>query len=181
MDVLELSVDRTPDFELDVAIDVAPEVLRAFLVDLHRYVPLHPFIESIQDLPVDASIPEARRYRVVDRIPMGPFKLKTVYVAALEPVSALEVHGHAWQSPGIRLRTVYSIEAPTRRGEPTRLVERCHVDAGRLMRGYVVRQARSAHRETLDGMKHLLEAETHVAPPAQGASANGFSAMGGGR
>ena len=126
---------------LAARIGVDATVLRAFLVDLHRYVPLHPFIESIQDMPEDDRIPTARRYRVVDRIPVGPFKLKTVYVAALEPVAPDEVHGHAWQSPGIRLRTIYGIEA-IRSG--TRLRERCFVDAGRLMRGYVVRQARTA-------------------------------------
>ncbi len=161
MEPLSIDDRSEPDFELDVEIRVLPEVLRAFLVDLHRYVPLHPFIESIQDMSVDPAIPTARRYRVVDRIPIGPFKMRTVYVAALEPVAADEVHGHAWQSPGIRLRTVYGLEEIR---EGTRLTERCFVDAGRLMRGFVVRQARAAHRETLDGMKQLLESEAHLAP-----------------
>ena len=166
METLPIDDGREPDFELDVEIDVRPEVLREFLVDLHRYVPLHPFIESIQDLAEDPSIPGARRYRVVDRIPVGPFKMKTVYVAALEPVGARAVHGHAWQSPGIRLRTVYTLDEI---GAGTRLSERCFVDAGRWMRGFVVRQARIAHRETLDGMKRLLESEAHPAPSPRSA------------
>ena len=143
MEPLSLVDGRDPDFELEVDIRVLPDVLRAFLLDLHRYVPLHPLIESIQDMSIDDRIPSARRYRVVDRIPIGPFRMKTVYVAALEPVAPDEVHGHAWQSPGIRLRTVYRIEAHR---EGTRLTERCFVDAGRLMRGFVVRQAREAQR-----------------------------------
>ena len=115
-----------PDFELEVDVDVLRPVLHSFLCDLHRYVPLHPFIESIQDLPSSEDLPDARLYRVVDRVPLGPLKLKTVYVAALEPVSDSEVHGHAWQAPGIRLRTIYSL---IERRRSTRLVERCYVEA----------------------------------------------------
>ncbi len=143
------------DFELERVIRVPPEALHAFLCDLHRYVPLHPFIESIQDLPPREDLPNARRYRVIDRIPVGPFKLKTVYTAALDPVSENEVHGHAWQSPGIRLVTVYSL-AEVEAG--TRLVERCSVRAARWLRPFVVAQARKAHAKTLDELKALLEA-----------------------
>ncbi|MEZ7981066.1 MAG: hypothetical protein QMC74_15400 [Myxococcota bacterium] len=143
-----------PDFELEVEVDVLRPVLHAFLCDLHRYVPLHPFIESIQDLPSSEDLPDARLYRVVDRVPLGPLKLKTVYVAALEPVSDSEVHGHAWQAPGIRLRTIYSL---IERRRSTRLVERCYVEARPLIRGFVVSQARKAHAETLEKMKDLIE------------------------
>ena len=143
-----------PSFELEVEVDVMRPALHAFLCDLHRYVPLHPFIESIQDLPSLEQLPDARLYRVVDRIPLGPFKMKTVYLAALEPISDSEVHGHAWQTPGIRLRTIYSLEE---RRRTTRLVERCYVEASPWMRGFVVRQAKKAHAETLQKMKELIE------------------------
>jgi hypothetical protein len=141
-------------FEIANEICVPVSALHAFLCDLHNYVPLHPFIESIQDLPRSESTPNARRYRVVDRIPIGPFRLKTVYTASLVSVSANEVHGYAWQSPGIRLHNVYALEK-TERG--TRLIERCHVDANRLLRGFVVAQAHIAHSKTLEEMKTLLE------------------------
>ena len=92
-------------------------------------------------------------HRVVDRIPLGPFKLKTVYVAALEPRGD-EVRGHAWQSPGVRLHTRYEVAGVA---DGTRLVERCFVDAPRGLRSFVVSQAHKAHDETLDGLKALLE------------------------
>jgi hypothetical protein len=144
----------SPDFELECEIAVPLPALQAFLCDLHRYVPLHPFIESIEDLPGSLELPNARRYRVVDRIPLGPFKLKTVYTAALDPVSATEVHGYAWQSPGIRLRTIYLLAEA---GAGTRLVERCAIIANPLLRRFVVGQAHTAHAKTLLEMKALLE------------------------
>lgn len=149
--------DPPPDFELERLVHVPPAVLHEFLCDLHRYVPLHPFIESIEDLPPRPDLPNARHYRVVDRIPVGPFALKTVYVAALDPVSADEVHGHAWQFPGIRLLTAYALEEVE---GGTRLVERCSVRAPRWLRSFVVAQARKAHAATLDELKALLEADS---------------------
>ena len=143
-----------PDFELDVEIGVVAEVVRETLADLDRLSPLHPLIESIEALPARSPYPTARWYRVVDRIPFGPWKLKTVYEAALEVVSDVEVHGHAWQSPGVRLLTVYHL---TRAGDGTRLRERCSVTAPFGMRRFVVSQARGAHAEMLAGLKRLLE------------------------
>ena len=128
--------------------------MRDFLCDLRGYVPLHPFIESIEALPAMDALPGATVHRVVDRIPLGPFRLKTVYVAALEPRGDSEVRGHAWQSPKVRLHTRYGL-AEVEGG--TRVAERCFVDAPRLLRPFVVSQARKAHDETLDGLKALLE------------------------
>jgi hypothetical protein len=154
MSGVDAALGLEPDFELTCEIRVVLSDLHAFLCDLHQYVPLHPFIESIQDLPPTPELPRARRYRVVDRIPLGPFKLKTVYTAALDPVSPEEVHGYAWQAPGVRLRTVYAL---SRTAEGTRIVERCSVEAHSLLRRFVVSQARKAHKKTLEEMKGLLE------------------------
>ena len=141
-------------------------VAHAFLCDLRGYVPLHPFIESIHDLPEMDALPGAMVHRVVDRIPLGPFKLKTVYVAALEPRGDDEVRGHAWQSPGVRLHTRYGLADVV---SGTRLVERCFVDAPWWLRPFVVSQARKAHAETLDGLKALLEDEAPLpgGPPSR--------------
>ena len=49
-----------PDLELEVELDVMRRVFHAFLCDLHRYVPLHPFIETIQDLPSPEDLSDAR-------------------------------------------------------------------------------------------------------------------------
>lgn len=144
----------THDFTLEQDIDVAPSVLHGFLCDLNNYIPLHPFIESIKELTPSIELPRARRYRVADRIPLGPFSLPTVYVAALDAVSRNEVHGYAWQFPSIRLHTVYSLTA-TSLG--THLVESVSVKAPALLHRFVVNQARRAHTETLMKMKALLE------------------------
>jgi hypothetical protein len=142
------------EFELETEIQISLERLHSFLCDLHNFVPLHPLIESIDEIPPTSEIPHARWYRVVDRIAIGPFRVRTAYTAALEPISDREVHGHAWQSPGVRLRTVYALEA-TESG--TRLAERVSVEAPRILRGFVVSQAQRSHEETLGKMKALLE------------------------
>jgi len=142
------------DFVHEIEIRVPQARLHAFLCDLHNYVPLHPLIESIEEIPPMDALPGARRYRVVDRIPLGPFRLRTVYTAALESVTTDEVHGHAWQSPGIRLQTIYALES-TESG--TRLVERVSIEAPLILRRFVVRQARQSHKETLAKMKAWLE------------------------
>lgn len=142
------------DFTHEIEIRVPPSRLHAFLCDLHNYVPLHPLIESIEEIPPPEEILRARGYRVVDRIPFGPFKMRTVYTAALEPVSEYEVRGYAWQSPGIRLDTVYRLDEIV---SGTLLVEQVTVSAPRVLRSFVVSQARKSHEEMLAKMKALLE------------------------
>ena len=119
------------DFVHEIEIRVPQEQLHAFLCDLHNYVPLHPLIESIEEISPMDEMPAARRYRVVDRVPLGPFRLRTVYTAALDPVTAREVHGYAWQSPGIRMQTIYALEGTD---SGTRLVERVSIEAPRILR-----------------------------------------------
>ncbi len=147
-------------FELEQEFEVEISVLHAFLCDLDNYVPLHPLIESIEELSPSQDRPRARRYRVVDRVPLGPFKLRAAYTAALESITENEVHGDAWQFPSIRLHTVYSL-ADTSAG--TRLVENVTVHAPWLIRRYVAGQAKAAHVETLSKMKGLLESRSLVA------------------
>jgi len=141
-------------FSLEQSIRVPVHTLHDFLCDLHSYLALHPLIESIEDLPPTESLPNARRYRVLDRIPLGPFHIRTTYTAALESVSPNEIHGHAWQFPSVRLHTIYTLHASD---DGTRLVERVSIEAPRPMRGFVTRQAGAAHAETLRKMKELLE------------------------
>jgi carbon monoxide dehydrogenase subunit G len=144
------------DFVQQIEIGVPRARLHAFLCDLENYVPLHPLIESIEEISPTDEMPRARRYRVVDRVPFGPFRFRTQYTAALEPVSEREVRGHAWQSPGIRLHTVYEL---TDLAAGTRLVERVSVEAPAILRRFVIGQARRSHAETLVKMKALLEPE----------------------
>ena len=158
---------QEPTFEIEVEIEVPLPEVHDFLLDLDNYVELHPLIESIELLSPLDEMPTARHYRVVDRIPFGPFNMKTVYRAALEPVSDSEVHGHAWQSPGIRLHTIYALSSFDR---GTRLIERCRVESPRLLKGFVIRQGRAAHEETLRKMKQILEARARAGSPGEGAA-----------
>ena len=141
-------------FEHETEIAVPRATLHAFLCDLDNYVPLHPLIESIRALPARPERPRARRYRVVNQIPVGPFRMRTVYTAELEPISDYEVRGEAWQSPGIHLLTVYQLEE---RGPATRLREQVTLRAPFGLRRFVHRQARDSHGVTLEKMKALLE------------------------
>ena len=150
-------------FEVEQVIPAEPGAVRDFLCDLHGYRELHPLIESISDLPPSEELPNARRYRVVDVIPLGPFKMRTSYVAALDPVSPGEVHGHAWQKPSVRLHTIYRLAA---HDEGTLLREECRIEAPWLLRGFVAQQAAAAHRETLRSMAELF-ARRSDAPDAR--------------
>ncbi len=107
-----------------------------------------------------------RRYRVVDRISIGPFRLRTVYTAVLQPVSEREVHGHASQAPGVRLHTIYTLEEVT---SGTCLVERVSIAAPRILRRFVIAQARKSHEEALAKMKVLLEGEAEATESQLGA------------
>jgi hypothetical protein len=164
----------TREFTLEIDLATSPTAVRAFLLDLDNLAPLHPLIESIELLDSRPERPAARRYRVVDQIPIGPFRMRTVYTAELEGLSAIEVCGRAWQSPGITLETRYRLspwEAGT--GEPgTHLVEHVRIQAPFGLGRFVSSQAASAHAATLAEMKRLLEMR-EAAPACEAASRGG--------
>jgi len=143
-----------PTFTYEIEIKVSRALLHSFLCDLHNYLTLHPLIASIEELPSSPERPAAQRYRVIDRIPIGPLRIRTSYIAELEPVSEGLVRGRAWQWPGVRLTTEYELRVVA---AGTQLVERVAVDAPRIIRSFVTQQARRAHEETLEKMKALLE------------------------
>lgn len=168
-----LNAPSSYSFELEIEIAVPRAVLHAHLCALENLAPLHPLIESIRALPPRADLPQARHYRVVDQIPVGPFTMRAVYTAALDPVADDEVHGHAWQSPGVYLHTIYRLEpgqgasavagAEAGAAGTTRLREQVVLRAPFGLRRFVTRQAREAHRTTLEKLKALLEARVQPA------------------
>ena len=143
-----------PAFTHEIEIGVPPATVHAFLCDLHNYVELHPLIESIRELPPTGARPDAHRFRVVDRIPFGPFRLRTTYTAELAPIGEREVHGRAWQTPGVRLHSIYRLEDAS---SGTRVLEEVSIEAPWGLRGFVVRRAREAHCVTLQRTKAHLE------------------------
>ena len=141
-------------FEQSIAIGAAPEVVHAFLADLHRHRDLHPLIERIEDLPAHPGSPDVRRYRVTDRMHLGPLSFRIAYVAEIRPVPPDLILGTAWQSPGIEVRTRYRV-TPAPGGTLVR--EDVLLTAPLLLIGYAHRQAETAHREMLAKLKALLE------------------------
>ena len=143
----EEDLRATPDIQLDQEVPASRERVHALLTDLRALAPLHPLIESIEAMPGDPDRPGAVFHRVTDRFVFGPLRFRTRYVAALEPLGPECVRGDAWQSPGVRLRTLYHLEALSE--ATTRIREEVRVEAPFGMRGFVVRQAREAHRRML--------------------------------
>ena len=145
-------------FEQSIDIHAPPEVVHAFLADLHNHRELHPLIERIEELPTDARRPSARSYRVIDRMRLGPFSFRIAYVAEIESVPPDLVLGTAWQSPGVEVRTRYRVQRAPDGG--THLREEVVLKAPLLLIGYAHRQAEAAHRETFAKLKVLLESES---------------------
>ena len=144
-------------FEQSIGIRAAPGVVRSFLSDLHRHRDLHPLIERIEDLPPRSGRPEVRRYRVTDRMRLGPLSFRIAYVAEIRPVPPDLIFGTAWQSPGVEVHTRYRV-SPAPGG--TLLREDAQLRAPRLLIAYAHRQAEAAHRETFARLKVLLESES---------------------
>ena len=142
-------------FAQSIDIRVPPDVVLAFLADLHHHRDLHPLIERIDDLPPVAERPAARRYRVIDRIRLGPLSFRIAYVAEIERIAADELRAAAWQTPGVEVRTRYRATASAE-GD-THLHEEARLSAPRLLIGYAHRQAEAAHRDTFARLKVLLE------------------------
>jgi ligand-binding SRPBCC domain-containing protein len=135
-----------------------PEQVRDFYVDLDNIRLVHPLIVSVQAEPRNET-PEGYRqsYRVIDRIPLGPFTMKITYRARLDVPThgpRLTVTTEADQSPGVRLRGTVSFE-PIDGG--TRLTERIRFAVPRPLAAITVREGVKAHIEMLAGIRRHFE------------------------
>ena len=128
-----------------------PEQVRDFYVDLDNIKLMHPLIVSVQATS-RTEIPEGylQSYRVVDRIPLGPFTIRITYRARLHVRTDGEVTTEADQSPGVRLRGTVSF-APIDGG--TRITERIRIAAPRPLAPMTTREAVKAHIEMLAGIR----------------------------
>jgi hypothetical protein len=132
-----------------------PEVVRDFYVDLDNIKVVHPLIVSVQTISrTETSDGYLHRYRVVDRIPLGPFTIKITYTARLQVPTHGDVLTEADQSPGVRLRGSVSFEPA---GHGTRVTERIRFAAPRLLSSVTVREGVKAHIEMLAGMRSHFE------------------------
>ena len=145
-------------FEQSIEIGAAPGDVHTFLADLHNQRDLHPLIERIEDLPPDPARPDVRRYRVTDRMRLGPLSFRISYLAELKSLPPDEIAAAAWQTPRIEVRSRYRV-APAP-GGGTQLREEVLLKAPLLLIGYAHRQAEAAHRETFAKLKVLLEGKS---------------------
>ena len=132
-----------------------PDRVRDFYVDLDNIKLVHPLIVSVQAI-ARTETPDGylQSYRVVDRIPLGPFTVKTTYRARLHVSAGGDVLTEADQSPGVRLRGTVSFE-PVDGG--TRVTERIRIAAPRPLAALTTREAVKAHIAMLAGIRRHFE------------------------
>ena len=132
-----------------------PEQVRDFYVNLDNIKLVHPLIVSVQTMS-RTQTPDGYRqsYRVVDRIPLGPFTMQITYQARLHVPTEGDVLTQADQSPGVRLRGTVSFE-PIDAG--TRVTERIRFAAPRPLAAMTTREAVKAHIEMLAGIRRHFE------------------------
>jgi hypothetical protein len=128
-----------------------PDQVRDFYVDLDNIKLVHPLIVSVQATS-RTETPDGylQSYRVVDRIPLGPFTIKTSYRARLHVRADGDVLTEADQSPGVRLRGTVSFE-PADGG--TRVTERIRIAAPRPLAAVTTHEAVKAHIAMLAGIR----------------------------
>lgn len=132
-----------------------PGEVRDFYVDLDNIKLVHPLIVSVEMLsrsetPAGVDL----RYRVRDRIPLGPLRMAITYRARLQVPAEGDVLTEADQTPGVRLRGRVSFE-PTAAG--TRVTERIRIAAPRPLAPMTTREAVRAHIAMLAGIRRHFE------------------------
>lgn len=144
--------------ECTVAEDVPapPDDVRAFYVDLDNIKLVHPLVVAVRSAARSQTADGyVQTYRVSDRIPLGPLRLRTSYVARLVVPAHGDVATEARQFPRVRLRGTVSFE-PVHAG--TRVVERMRIEAPVPLAPMTTRKAVEAHTEMLAGIRR------HFAP-----------------
>ena len=132
-----------------------PDAVRDFYVDLDNIKLVHPLIVSVETLSRrETADGYLHSYRVVDRIPLGPFTIGITYQARLQVPRDGDVLTEADQSPGVRLRGTVSF-VPIDGG--TRVTERIRIAAPRPLAAFTTREAVKAHIAMLAGIRSHFE------------------------
>ena len=139
-------------FTNEILIDVPPKRVLEFLADLSGHDKIHPLIVSVEEIEMPND--EFRRYRITDRVPMGPFKMKAVYEADIWYTAEGDLQSVARQSPGIILHNTTSA---IQQGDSTLLREEVRVEAPALLLNFVTKQAEEAHKKMFGRVKEFLE------------------------
>jgi hypothetical protein len=143
---------------LSEEVPAPPEAVRDFYVDLDNIKLVHPLIVSVESVERSPTSDGYRHsYRVVDRIPLGPFTLPITYRALLQVRRDGDVLTEANQSPGIRLRGTVSFEPIREPVAGTRITERIRISAPRLLAPMTKREGVKAHIAMLAGIRSHFE------------------------
>lgn len=136
-------------------IPATPDQVREFYVDLNNIKRVHPLVVAVRSTGRDQTGDGyVQTYRVRDRIPLGPFTLRTSYIATLHVPAVGDVVAEARQFPRVRLRSTVrfdQIEAGTR------VVEHMRIEAPRPLAGVTTREAIKAHIAMLSGIRRIFE------------------------
>lgn len=144
-------VERTVSEE----IPAPPNEVRDFYVDLDNIKRVHPLVVAVRATERQQTADGyVQSYRVRDRIPLGPLRLRTSYVARLHVRTAGDVTAEARQFPRIRLRTTVTFE---RMDAGTRITEHMRIEAPRALAAMTIREAVKAHTAMLAGMRRCFE------------------------
>ncbi len=132
-----------------------PDDVRDFYVDLDNIKLVHPLIVSVEAMSRNETADGyLQSYRVIDRIPLGPFAMKIHYRARLHVPAEGDVLTEADQSPGVHLRGTVSFESVS---GGTCVTERIHISAPRPLAALTTREAVKAHLAMLAGIRHHFE------------------------
>jgi Polyketide cyclase / dehydrase and lipid transport len=136
-------------------IPATPDRVRDFYADLNNIKRVHPLVVAVRSTgrhPIAGGY--VHTYRVHDRIPLGPFALRTNYMARLHVLHADGVVAEARQFPRIRLHSTVTFDQVE---AGTRVVERMRIEAPRPLAAVTTREAIDAHIAMLSGMRRIFE------------------------
>ena len=132
-----------------------PDDVRGFYADLDNIKLVHPLVVSVRTVGrSETTDGYVQTYRVGDRIPMGPLRLRTSYVARLYVPVTGDVLSEARQFPRVRLCSTVAFQ-PIEAG--TRVVERIRIEAPRPLASVTARKAVEAHTVMLAGIRRRFE------------------------
>jgi hypothetical protein len=136
-------------------IPAPPGEVRDFYVNLDNIKQVHPLVVAVRTTD-RRQTPDGyeQTYRVQDRIPMGPLRLRISYAARLQVPHTGDVTAESRQFPRVRLHTIVTFQ-PIAAG--TRVTEHMRIEAPRALAGMTTREAVNAHAAMLAGIRQIFE------------------------
>jgi hypothetical protein len=136
-------------------IPAPPSEVRDFYVDLDNIKQVHPLVVAVSATGRrNTPTGYLQTYRVQDRIPLGPFTLRTGYTALLSVPATGDVTAEARQFPRVRLSSTVTFEHVD---AGTRVTERVRIQAPRPLAAITTREALKAHIAMLSGIRRVFE------------------------